>query len=440
MLSSRARALLLFIVSLTICISPPARGQDTTQRYSWQSPALPAIDPEAFYERLRRVPGLLGTDRPAIDAAVRKHPEILRSALERLSYRADPRVLLHRPDASLIMDFRRDLLRRAMVAATAGRPDLSVWSVQGRSDLFVGDMSERATDTDLSIFAAAARAQDDHQLIIRPLCPSGVATRRPGGLPECLEGDKWQVTTFRAVLPIHVDGRRVCTGTLIDGKTLLTAAHCVVEYRDKPETINRHRIAVGLADGTTVSLASNPKVPAPMLRPCVPPAMECPDYEYDFAILVLAKNVGSSTWTYGEAKRLRSAGRLAVTIAGYGFSNISDSASTNGLFVGPQEFDLATTETAFQWDYDFAIDARSSTCGGDSGGPIFAGSPRQPGDKLAIVGVLSRIVYYDAVPAPDAPETEICRKTTAAAVNLSMPDIATSFCALTGNQDAFCQR
>jgi hypothetical protein len=97
---------------------------------------------------------------------------------------------------------------------------------------------------------------------------------------------------------------------------------------------------------------------------------------------------------------------------------------------------MSSPDAALSWIYNFPTDDASSTCLGDSGGPIFLGNPRKTGDLLRIVAVTSRI--QRAQSAAD-PATALCRNADVRAVNLATKEVAQALCSLAEGRLVFCK-
>ena len=173
-----------------------------------------------------------------------------------------------------------------------------------------------------------------------------------------------------------------------------------------------------------VHLMAVPKVPREMLAgDCLP---DCFDMRYDFAVLTTDPSVDGGWIPLSIVTKVSAVGDMAITIAGYGDTNPGAGGAPGGLYVGKQLLHLAATADEFAWSYKFQRDDGSSICNGDSGGPVFQGSPRSDGDRLPLIGVISNLAERD------------CLATNAVAVNLTTPGPAKTFCALVPAGTAFC--
>jgi hypothetical protein len=121
---------------------------------------------------------------------------------------------------------------------------------------------------------------------------------------------------------------------------------------------------------------------------------------------------------------------MAITMAGYGISTMPASASGDGLSVGSQTLASAQADQSLEWSFALSDAAGSTFCQGDSGGPIFLGRPRKAGDKLELVGVISKFAGANG--------SDSCLNSRATAVNLSRPAARAEFCRLVGTAQPGC--
>lgn len=169
-----------------------------------------------------------------------------------------------------------------------------------------------------------------------------------------------------AVVALALDGESGCTATLIDGHTLLTAAHCFygIDYRDL-----RAYFGDSVADGTEIELSA--------VR--VHPDFEPLTFSYDLALATLRDDAPAAPLpidgrtldaTYvGQTFRVVGFG---VTAAGAGDEGVKRFGTAQVAVVDPTELT--------------ADPAPEQACVGDSGGPALF----DDGGTTVITGVVSR--------------------------------------------------
>lgn len=270
-------------------------------------------------------------------------------------------------------------------------------------------------------------ASGNAPLIIKPLCPPGYKPSTTGNKDICVEGDPWSLEFFRSVVPILVDGKRICTGSSMGDGLIITAAHCVIEtLGTEVEVVSASRVTIANIEGKVFPLIMAPQVPKEMLLSCLP---KCPDLAYDFALLRVSSAAAVDWIPSPVLTDISSDGELPITIAGYGVTTMPKNFSKNGLYIGAQHLMLTAKDQPLEWSYEIWKDNSSSFCSGDSGGPIFLGSPRKQGDKLALIGVISRFMSSEGT----------CFQAKATAVNFTQPGPRTILCTFLGDKHSFCR-
>jgi secreted trypsin-like serine protease len=211
-----------------------------------------------------------------------------------------------------------------------------------------------------------------------------------GGQPAILGQFPYQVLMY-----MTADGASwyICGGVLVKRNFILTAAHCIEEY-------NRIDIYVGLVDrppgfyhwGTTITGRSNF---------IVHPDRNADDFSNDIGVLRMDEapdNLLSSA--YVDVVTLPNSSQMEIdltgaigTISGFGRVNNSvTSLSPRLLWAEAPIMDNAECAISygpFVRRTNLCIDTRggTSTCGGDSGGPLTVNGPLGEGPVLA--GIVS---------------------------------------------------
>lgn len=398
--------------------APPIESDGATKRNS--SPAALSL-----YDAVKRSGLLKEADCRIIEAAVELNPKLLDTSANRaFASQTEDGLLSSKP---AMLAYISDLLARSRAQALLSRvvpvkDDArerlkSTFEAIDRPDLTIS----RLTTAEVQGADAALKS---HLFVLKPICPSGVlAAIAAAG--RCIHDNPWTRSLFYSVVPVSLDGRQICTGTAIAPHLILTAAHCVIDQSGATRSVvEPGRVRVAGRQGNGIGLSGSPRVPQQMLiGDCLP---DCYDMRFDFAILETDAGMDGGWTPIPVLTKLKSPGNVEITIAGYGISTLPASQASQGLFIGEQRLRLTATADSFRWGYGFPGDVLSSSCDGDSGGPIFYGKPRKDGDSLVLIGVISRI------------EEGTCYKTHAVAVNLSMPEPAKEFCALIKAVLRFC--
>ena len=203
-------------------------------------------------------------------------------------------------------------------------------------------------------------------------------------MPRIVNGQAADVELAEFVVRIVTDDDRLCTGTLIDRRWVLTAGHCIS---------SRATVYVG---DTTVDGLESAGGATGHVHPYYSDADEVP--RFDFGLYELDAPTGepvtgwpllidvSDSWAWIAG--------TSATAAGWGLTSASGSLTTTLQQANLQVQDDSTCESldltiGAIFDPTTAIcatDALASACNGDSGGPLLV---RDSSSRYAILGVTS---------------------------------------------------
>lgn len=258
-------------------------------------------------------------------------------------------------------------------------------------------VADRLGDSSISEFVADMVALAP--LIRRPLrpCSSGPILDRP--LPECVDRE-----AFRHVVGIGwraPDGKLYfdCSGVFVDPRTVLTAHHCL--RTNGPPDGGAWVVLAHFSGGDETATRLPDRKTFAQLRAYGVVRVERDDaivrsgsgpWPYDLAAAVLADDVGRASALPRRGTGFR--GRpVLMTAAGWGRADsrpIGDVALEATIVAVPRQEEIVSqAPTLAAWSVGIA--SGGGVCRGDSGGPIFAGSPSQQGgpNGFELLGVVA---------------------------------------------------
>jgi len=253
-----------------------------------------------------------------------------------------------------------------------------------------------------------------------------------GGAPADPAAWPWAVALLQAGEPDPVKAQ-FCSGTLIRGEWVLTAAHCVVGPDGK--TIPPGEVEVGVRAADLASLSADRRIPAG--RVIVYPGYTPARYGRDLALVQLSRPAGLAA---AELAAGLEAGPREGWVAGFGVNEAGSTQLLTGRVsvstpIQCARFTRSLPERLFPHSPWGSVcgtlpdSLEASACFGDSGGPLVDFAPRTP----RIVGVVSygpgfcgsgvTTVYTDAV----AFRPWVVRVTRGQAPGLALPEVSSLY-------------
>jgi len=231
--------------------------------------------------------------------------------------------------------------------------------------------------------------------LLAPLAAPGLTTATPAPQP-IIGGERTELTEWTSVVAIlgiragFQAKANLCTGVLVDRKTVLTAAHCFDDAEEFEEIV--------VIFGDSIYATASGRRTAGLdygLHPDYCLAKECTTDAYDFAYLTLEGEAAGIELIpplvdQNEWDELMRPGASVVLV---GFGATRDTSGEGDEPLGASEFGIKHQTTAsFQrltgagLEFIAGSEGRD-TCGGDSGGPVFA---QLADGAWRLIGVTSR--------------------------------------------------
>lgn len=174
-------------------------------------------------------------------------------------------------------------------------------------------------------------------------------------------------TAYPAVGALTQRGSSFCTGTVVDKRVVVTAAHCLQGVR-----------------ASNIRFALGPNAAAPQAQLGVSRVVAHPQYDErrltnDIGVLILSQDAPVTPIAINDSMSSSWVGR-SLTFVGYGTTSGFGNAGSGVKRV----VDIAVSEVgSTQFAY---ADRQKNTCFGDSGGPAFA---KDAAGNLTLAGVTS---------------------------------------------------
>jgi trypsin len=182
---------------------------------------------------------------------------------------------------------------------------------------------------------------------------------------------------YSTFVSIQSDGIHRCGGTLLDGNTVLTAAHCSA-FSMESQTVKIHRHDLSKTDaqegGKTYSVVKR------IVHPNYNPSLQG-NGGYDIAIFKINNTKGESTNVKFDTYKYYSTDDKLLTAIGWGNTNkVPKTTILQEVKVPVYNFEKCQQDyneakyTVSNWDTQLCAgfpEGQKDSCQGDSGGPLF---------------------------------------------------------------------
>jgi hypothetical protein len=204
--------------------------------------------------------------------------------------------------------------------------------------------------------------------------------------PYILGGRQTAPGSYNYVVALLIDGKLQCTGTLIEKRTILTAAHCIHGFEDQ--------VVAGRMTAVMGQNINQPTLPPTQIVSASYPRgsdiyrYNPQTYEHDIAIVKSKDDIPATPQKIHTGQPVWSSilNRVSLTFVGYGYNRAGDGTLIASGILRELPWKASRAD---DWRFYYSADARglASTCSGDSGGPAFYQDPRTR--DLLVVGVTS---------------------------------------------------
>jgi hypothetical protein len=222
--------------------------------------------------------------------------------------------------------------------------------------------------------------------------------------PYIRNGIAIDASVYPSVVAIKYRGKPYCTGVVIGPRQILTAGHCVFQYR------NTLKNDLSYEDAADVTQTGVGQQLCGYVLPQAPIAYDPSSYSHDLGLIFTTGTIGLPIAILPghmlDWEKIVNSKTLKPVFVGYGlYSAVSDPNQALGPGgAGVKRKAVISITMADNWNFYYNSGLKPSkstaTCSGDSGGPTILGDHiigvTSVGDKTCTVGASTRLdVYQD---------------------------------------------